>query len=188
MDDRLIVQMYLDRDENAIRESENKYARYLHSVAYRLLNDLSDTEECVNDTWLGAWNSIPPNKPEDLRTYFAKITRRLSIDRIRSRMADKRGKGEYALSIEELEECISGGDDPVAHEVEAKDLSQAVDRFLRTLPETQRIIFMRRYWFAEPMAEIAERFGFKETRVRTLLFRARMKLRTYLEEEGYYHG
>ena len=184
MEDKEIVRMYLGRREEAIRESQQKYARYLHTIAFSILGDDSDAAECENDAYLGAWNSIPPNEPEDLKTYLGKLVRRISIDCWRKKHAEKRAGNEYALSLEELEECVGYSDDPVAEAVEAGELSLILDRFVRSLPDTERRIFLRRYWYSEPAKDIAERFGFKETRVRTMLFRTREKLKKHLEKEG----
>ena len=184
MEDREIVNLYLQRDERAIEESTRKYSRYLYRISYGILSNEEDAEECESDVYLDAWNSIPPNEPEDLKSYLGKLARRNAIDKWRMETAEKRGGTEYALSVDELAECLSSGDDPTAEEVEAKELGAAIDRFLRTLPATVRQVFLRRYWFADPVTDIADRFGFKETKVRTMLFRTREKLKTYLSGEG----
>lgn len=186
MEDREIVRMFLDRREEAIRESQQKYARYLHTIAFSVLGDEMDAAECENDAYLGAWNSIPPNEPEDLKTYLGKLVRRIAIDVWRKKHAEKRGGNDYALSLDELEECVGTSRDPVLEEVEANALTELLDRFLRSLPDTERRVFLRRYWYAEPQHDIAERFGFKETRIRTMLFRTRVKLKAFLEKEGVY--
>ncbi len=184
MEDREIVKLYLRRDEQAIQESERKYSRYLRSIAGSILSDAEDTAECENDAYLAAWNSIPPQEPADLKTYLGKLTRRISIDRYRKRTAGKRGGGEYALSLDELEECVPSAADSPENVLEGAALSGILDAFLRTLPETKRIIFLRRYWYAEPVADIAARFGYKENRVRTMLFRIREELKEHLSKEG----
>lgn len=179
-----IVRLFLERNEQAIEECRTRYSRYLREIALRILGNREDAEECESDTYLDAWNSIPPNEPEDLKTYLGKLARRNSIDRLRRENAVKRGGSEYALSLDELAECVTDDEDPTASEVDGRELERMIDGFLRTLPDTERRIFLRRYWFADPIAEIAERFGYKEVRVRTQLFRTREKLKQFLLQEG----
>lgn len=185
MEDREIVSLFEKRDERAINEAKAKYSRYVRSISFGILHSEEDVEECENDAYLGAWNSIPPHHPEDLRTYLGKIARRVSIDRFRQESAEKRGGTETALSLDEFEECVpSSAGNPVEEAVEAADLSRIIDAFLRTLPVNERRMFLRRYWFFDSVKEIAERFGSGESRVKTQLFRTREKLKAVLLKEG----
>lgn len=182
MEDRAIVDLYWSRDPEAIRQTGEKYGGYCRAIARNILPDRRDAEECVNDTWLGAWNAMPENRPSLLAPFLGKITRNLAFTRWRAGHAEKRGGGELPLVLEELGECVSPADTLQA--VEAAELEEAVNRFLRALPERERDIFLRRYWFAESMADIAKRYGMREATVRTNLFRSREKLRRHLEKEG----
>ena len=185
MEDREIVALFEQRDERAIEEAKRKYSRYVRSISEQILHSAEDAEECENDAYLGAWNSIPPHSPADLRTYLGKIVRRVSIDRFRKETADKRGGTEAALSLDELEECIPAtGGNSVESEVEAHYLGQFIDGFLRTLPDNERRLFLRRYWYFDSVKDIAERFGYGESRVKTALFRTREKLKAALVKEG----
>ena len=182
MDDRDIVDLYWQRSDQAIAESEKKYGRYCHRIASGICTAPEDAEECVNDTWLRAWNSMPPERPSPLSAFLGTITRRLALDRYRSGKSLKRGGGEVPLVLEELEECLGGGADP-EKEVELREMKEAVGRFADALPETERLIFVSRYWFMVPVAEIAGRLGCSEAKVKTTMFRVRKRLRSFLEEE-----
>ena len=184
MEDRCIVELYWQRDESAIAETETKYGKYLHRIAYRILQDAGDAEECVNDTCYAAWNAMPPHCPSVLSAFLGKITRRISIDLLRKKNAEKRGSGEYALALEELEECISGSDN-VEEIAEREELKNRINSFLRSLPAAERNVFMCRYWYMESVSEIAKRSGFSESKVKSMLYRTRNKLRTMLEKEGW---
>lgn len=184
MDDDRIVELYWRRSEEAIGETASKYGKYLHSIAYRILTDTRDAEECVSDTYVDAWNAMPPRRPAILSTFLGKITRRISIDMWRKRNADKRGGGELPLVLEELEDCVSGTDS-VIEEAERRELIRKIDTFLRTLPENERQVFLRRYWYFEPVSSIAKRFRFSESKTTSMLHRTRGKLRALLEKEGY---
>ena len=185
MEDREIVSLFEKRDERAIEESKKKYSRYVRSISLGILHSDEDVDECENDAYLGAWNSIPPHHPEDLRTYLGKLARRISIDRFRAETAEKRGGTETALSLDELEECVPAGSvNPVEEAAEAADLARIIDAFLRTLPVNERRMFLRRYWYFDSVKEIAERFGSGESRVKTTLFRTREKLKAVLTKEG----
>lgn len=181
MEDRAIVDLYWSRDPEAIQQTGEKYGNYCRTVARNILADSRDAEECVNDTWLNAWNAMPNDRPSLLAPFLGKITRNLAFNRYRSSRAEKRGGGELPLVLDELAECVSPSNTLQA--VEAAELEAALDRFLRTLPERDRNVFLRRYWFAEPMADIARRYGMRETTVRTRLFRIREKLRRFLKKE-----
>ena len=141
MDDELIVQLYWDRSENAISETDRKYGAYCNSIAYGILQSKEDAEESVNDTYMDAWNSMPPHRPSILSTFLGKITRRISIDRWRTMNRIKRGKGEITLALEELEQCIAGGQSP-QREIEKRELAEAINRFLDLLPAEQRRVFL----------------------------------------------
>ena len=184
MEDTAIVDLYFARDEAALAESSRKYGSFCMAVAMNILSVREDAEECVNDTWLTAWHKIPPEKPVCLRAFLGAITRNLSLDRLRTLRRGKRGGGQVPLVLEELSECVSGSDD-VVDAVIAGEMADCVDRFLRTLPDAERRLFLCRYWLAYPTAEIAARFGMKENYVRTVLSRIRAKLRKALEKEGY---
>lgn len=187
MEDQLIIDMYFARDEQAIGATRDKYGRLLRSIAYGILRNNEDSEECENDTYLKVWNVIPPTRPSVLQAFLARITRNLSLDRYDQLHAAKRGAGEVPLIIEELEECISderasATDD----EADDEELKRILDRFLETLPQDTRKIFMRRYFFGDSVNEIAERFGFGKSKVKMSLSRSRESLRILLEKEGYY--
>ena len=182
MEDHAIIDLYWSRDPEAIRRTGEKYGNYCRTIARNILPDRRDAEECVNDTWLGAWNAMPEARPSLLAPFLGKITRNLAFDRWRAGRTEKRGGGELPLVLDELVECVSPADTLQA--LEAAELEEAVNRFLRALPERECNIFLRRYWFTEPMADIARRYGMRETTVRTSLFRSREKLRRYLEKEG----
>lgn len=183
MDDGSIVDLYWQRDQEAIAQSNRKYGAYCYTIANRILKNEEDAEECVNDTWLGAWNAMPIHRPNFLAPFLGKITRRLAFSRWKAGRAEKRGGGELPLLLEELEECIPAV--PGAGQVvEDRELEQMVNHFLYTLPERACYIFIRRYWYAESLAEIAARYGMGQGAVKSSLFRSREKLRKYLEKEG----
>lgn len=183
MEDSKIIELYFARNEAAISETDKKYGAYCHAIAYRILRCLPDSEECVNDTWLRAWNAMPPQKPGVLRQFLAKITRNLSLDRWRNAQAEKRGGGEAALALEELSECVSGDGDP-ATQLELAELKRAIAGFLQTLPERDRDIFLRRYFYLEKPEQIAKAYLLKKANVRLILSRTRQKLREHLTKEG----
>lgn len=184
MEDERIVQLYWDRDEAAIDESSKKYGAYCASIARNILADLSDAEECVNDTWLRAWNAMPPHRPSILSVFLGKITRNLSFDRYRAAHREKRGGAHVDAALEELGECVSGRDDPERRR-EERELIEELDRFLRALPEEQRYMFILRYWYADSIGEIAQRLGMSENRVSVTLHRVRLRLRARLMERGF---
>ena len=184
MEDAQIVCLYWDRDETAIRETENKYDRYLTKIAYNILYDMEDSRESVNDTYLAAWNSMPPHKPSVLSAYLAKLTRRISIDCFRCRTRDKRLPSEYAISLTELEDCLSGGN-TTEEAVNVKLLADAIGIYLRLLPENARTAFIGRYYFLDPLKEVAAYCGMSESKAKSLLYRTRLGLKEYLKKEGY---
>lgn len=185
MDDRQIVELYWMRDEKAIEETARKYGSYCHTIAYRILRNHHDADECVNDTYQGAWDSIPPHKPETLATYLGKITRRICVKVWRSRDAGKRGGGEIALSLEELQECIPDGRE-IDEALNARELVNMIDLFLSELPLNERRVFVRRYWHTSSISEICKQFGFSKGKVESMLYRTRKKLRDRLKREGYF--
>lgn len=184
MEDREIVSLYWRRDEQAIAESEKKYGPYCQAIAQSILEQPEDARECVNDTWLGAWNAMPPHRPSLLRTFLGKLTRRGAIDRFRRGAAQKRGGGELPLCLDELSECVRGSED-VERRLEREEMEELMEKFLRELPTSHRQIFLRRYWYLEPVRDIGKALGFTETKVASILSRGRKKLRETLEKEGY---
>ncbi|MCI8809600.1 MAG: sigma-70 family RNA polymerase sigma factor [Oscillibacter sp.] len=182
MKDCAIIDLYWSRNPEAISQTCEKYESYCRAVAQNILPDRRDTEECVNDTWLKAWNAMPEDRPSLLAQYLGKITRNLALNRWRASHAEKRGAGELPLVLDELAECVSSSD--ILQTLEAAELEEAINRFLHTLPERECNLFLRRYWFAEPAAGIAKRYGMRENTVRTILFRSRKKLQCCLEKEG----
>lgn len=183
MDDNSIVELYWKRSESAISETANKYNGYCYSIAYNILANKEDSEESVSDTWLTAWNVIPPRRPSILAAFLGKITRHISIDRWRVRTARKRGGGEVAVALEELGDCVSGGLTP-EQSYERKELVLSFNRFLDTLSETERSVFLCRYWYLDTVPAIAVNFGFSRSKVTSMLHRTRHKLRVHLEKEG----
>lgn len=183
MEDSAIIDLYWARQESALTETERKYGAYCRSIARNILYSREDAEECVSDTYLRAWNAMPPQRPGILSAFLGRITRNLSFDRRRKNNADKRGGGELPLCLDELSQCVPS-DSGVQSELERKELSAMLDAFLRTLPERERMLFLRRYWYVDPIGDIARRFSMKENTVKSVLFRTREKLRSYLEREG----
>ena len=179
MEDGEIIELYFSRNENAIKETAAKYGRLTMSVAYNILRSPEDAEECVNDTYLGVWNSIPPARPNNLRAFICKIARNLSLNKLKYNTAAKRSP-ELLLSLNELEEVIA--DDKLP---DGGDLSGLISEFLRAQKPDARNVFLRRYWFADSVAEIADRYSFSESKVKSMLFHTRNKLREYLRKEGF---
>ena len=184
MEDEAIVSLYWDRDERAIRETEEKYDRYLTKIAYNILNDREDSRESVNDTYLAAWDSMPPHRPGVLSAYLAKLTRRISIDRFRYRTRDKRAGSEYAISLSELGDCVSGGN-TTEEIVNVKLLADSIGIFLRLQSKDARTAFIARYYFLDSIRDISRSTGMSESKVKSLLHRTRIALKKYLEEEGF---
>lgn len=183
MDDSTIVELFWERDERAIGETKNKYGRLCRSIANNILVNEQDAEECENDTFLQAWNSIPPQRPSHLSAYLGKIARNLALNRWKANRAEKRGGGEVPLSLDELADCVSGDDAMPGFEKDST-IIRAIERYLDTVsPEKQRV-FLLRYWQLEPVAAIARRCGCSENKVVSMLFHLRRKLRLYLEKEG----
>lgn len=184
MKDSQIVALYWQRSERAITETNQKYGPYCFAVAENILEDQQDSEECVNDTWLRAWNAIPPQKPEKLRSFLAKITRNLALNKLKARKAAKRGSGEMNLVLDELTECLADSKNTET-EFAAKELADCINRFAHTLSERDCNIFLRRYFYVESVAEIAKKYCVKESNVLMILSRTRKKLKNYLQQEGY---
>ncbi|MBE6558162.1 MAG: RNA polymerase sigma factor [Ruminococcaceae bacterium] len=178
MRDTEIIELYFARDEQAIVETQRSYGKYCQSIAMQILSNPSDAEECVNDTWLRAWNHIPPKRPSPLKIFLGKITRNLAISRYRAGHSRKREHIEVALS--ELEECV-----PMPEESSA-ELSGLLDSFLATLDDTERRMFVGRYWYAYTPEILAEAYGISRNAVNLRIMRTREKLRDYLEKEGYH--
>jgi len=184
MDDKSIVDLYFSRNEDAIIQTDKKYGRYCYCIAYNILTSKEDAEESVSDTYMAAWRAIPPRRPSVLSTFLGKITRHISIDRWRERTAAKRGGGEVPLALEELKDCVAGMQN-VEMDYERKEIVKAYVKFLDTLPITERRVFLCRYWYVESVETIAEKFGFSQSKVKTMLHRTRAKLRKHFAEEGY---
>lgn len=174
--------MFCARSERAIAETEDKYGRYCRRIARNILGNPEDAQECVNDTFLTAWNTIPSRNPAVLATFLGKITRNAAIDRLRSRSREKRGGGETALALEELEE-VSGTSESPETAAARKELTQALNRFLAGLSGEERYVFVRRYWYVDSIARIAEGTGFSESKTASMLYRLRKKLKRMLTEE-----
>ncbi|MDE7242458.1 MAG: sigma-70 family RNA polymerase sigma factor [Oscillospiraceae bacterium] len=184
MNDADIVDLYWRRSDEAVIETQKKYGGYCYTIAFGFLRNVQDAEECVNDTWLKAWNAMPQNRPARLAPFIGKITRSLAFDRFRAGRARKRGEGELPLVLDELKECIPCVPS-AAQIVEEVELERAVNEFLHTLPARDCNVFLRRYWYAEPLTDIAKRYGLKLNTVKTVLFRTRGKLKSFLETEGF---
>lgn len=183
MEDKQIVDLYFERSESAITETEKKYGRYCHYIAYRILGNDEDAKEIVNDTYLKAWNTIPPNRPGRLKPYVGMLCRQLSLDRYEKYHTQKRG-GQVMLILDELAECIPDSDSR-ADIGESIDLKDALNKFVRSLPDKTQKVFVRRYWYSSSIAEIAEAYGMKESSVTVLLLRTRKKLKEFLCKEGF---
>lgn len=184
LDDSEIIGMLFDRDESALTALSRKYGSYCTSIANNILRNREDSEECVNDTYMKTWESIPPEKPKFLSAFLAKITRNLAIDRYRRDHSQKRGGDDMELIFEELEECVSDGSS-VEATAERREILAAVNRFLGKLSAKNRIMFVSRYCYCESVHDIAARFGVKENNVSVSLNRTRAQLREYMKKEGY---
>ena len=180
MPDETIVALYFDRSEEAIAACQVKYGKPCHTIAYNILHSDEDAEECVSDTWIRAWNAIPPEKPARLGAWLSTVTRRLALTRYEKRTAAKR-YGGLETSLEELTECVAAGSLTLADEVA---LSNAINSFLASLPTRTRMIFMRKYWYMDSVADIAKAMGMGESAVKVSLHRTREKFRKHLDKEG----
>lgn len=183
MDDRKIIELFLQRSEEAIIQTEQKYGRYCHRIAYNILGNDEDSEECVSDALMRTWNSIPPNEPNSFSSFIGKITRNLALDKLRQQNSEKRGGGEVALALDELTECISDRDELSRREDSAEIIS-ALNGFLDGLNPVERGVFMHRYWMMDSIADIAERYDISVSNTTTMLFRLRAKLKKHFMKEG----
>ena len=183
MEDSKIIELYWNRDENAIVQTKEKYEGYCFSIARNILHNQEDAEETVNDTYLATWNAIPPHHPLILSTFIGKICRNLSLNRWRSLSAEKRGGGQAAVSIDELEECIPD-ESSLSKNLETRYLAETIDEFLAGLKESERKVFVCRYWYFDSIDSIAKRFGFTESKTKMMLKRTRDRLKDYLIKEG----
>ena len=183
MNDQNIILLYFQRSEQAISATAARYGSYCYSIAYHILKEKRDTEEIVSDTYLDAWNAIPPHKPNSLSAFLGRIARRNALDRWEYLHAAKRGRGEVLLVLEELNDCVSAQGN-LETEIQRQELGRAISLFLKQLPQIERKVFVRRYWYLESVREIAHKEGFSQSKVKSMLLRTRNKLRAYLEKEG----
>lgn len=186
MEDSRIIELYWMRNSDAIIHSKEKYGSYCFTVANNILGNYEDSEECVNDTWLHAWNAMPPHRPTALRMFFAKITRSVSFDCFKRRCAQKRGSGEITAVLDELSECIAIETD-IEDELITKELGECIRLFIRTLPEREGDIFLRRYFFTETLEQISRFYSLTPGHTAVILSRTRSKLKVLLIKEGYLH-
>lgn len=183
MDDNAIIRLYWDRNEQAIRATSEKYGHYCKTIAKNILCSEEDAKECINDTWLGAWNAMPSHWPEQLSTFLGKITRNLAFNRYRHDHAKKRGGGKITLVLDELADCVS--DDDVAQAIDHQELIKVINLFLRSLPADKRNIFVCRYWYADPVSDIAKNYGILPGTISKTLERTRKQLKIFLTERGF---
>lgn len=183
MDDNAIMDLYWARSEKAISETAARYGSYCYAIAYNILSNREDSEESVNDTYLAAWNNMPPKRPSLLGAFLGKLTRYISLDRWKQRSRLKRGGGEVPLCLDELEDCVSGRES-TEDAVIRKETIASVNRFLDSLSETERRVFLCRYWYLDSVDAIADRFGFSQSKTASILHRIRGKLNKQLEKEG----
>ena len=181
--DSEIIELYWNRDESAIRETETKYGNYCFAVANNILENHEDAEECLSDTWLTAWNTIPPKRPKLLKLFLAKITRRNAFDKYRHDTAAKRGGGEITQSLDELTDCLPAPSN-LETELSEQEMKTCINAFLVSLPERDADVFLRRYFYVESVPEIAKRYAMKESNVLMVLSRTRKKLEQHLIKEG----
>ena len=180
IDDEKIIDLFFERSEQGIRELDNKYGTVCHNLSYNIVNNRQDAEECVNDAYLGAWNTIPPVRPNPLLSYIVKIVRNISLKIYWRKEAAKRN-GHYTIALEEIEGYIAD-QKTVEDEIEARELARIIGEFLDTLTLENRVIFMRRYWFADSYKDIAEFMGLSEKNISVRLTRIREKMKQYLIE------
>ena len=181
MEDYKIIELYFSRDERAIKETDLKYGKLCHSIANNILKNNEDSEECVNDTYIGIWNTIPPEKPNHFMAFVCKIARNLALKRLESSMRQKRSQATV-ISFSELEEILS--DDSIAAEISNEEIGKAISAFLRKEKADSRKVFIRKYYFFDSISEIAERYSFTESKVKNMLYHTRSKLKEYLIKEG----
>ncbi len=177
-----ILELFAARDERAIKKCEESYGAYCRTISFRILQDEGEVAECVNDTWFQAWRSIPPAHPQNLSAYLAKIIRNLSLNRYRSAHQKKRGAGRVAVSLDELAECVPTSE-TLEQTIEKGRLGELISGFLRELPKEERVMFVRRYFYMDSVAEVAGFFGCSESKVKTTMFRCRKRLQEMLIRE-----
>ncbi len=183
MNDQAIVQLFWDRNEDAIRECKKQYEEYCMYIANNVLYNRQDSEECVNDALLAAWKSIPPQKPDNLRTYLGKLIREIAINRWKKNNRQKRNAGSVVRSLDEIAEMVSGGD--IEEEIEASEIAREISRYLYTIDETKRNVFIRRYWYYDSVESICLMYGFGKSKVLVMLKRTRDDLAAHLRKEGF---
>lgn len=183
MEDERIISLYWERNQAAITESEAKYGGYCMKIAYNILSLREDAEECVSDTWLSAWNSMPPKRPSKLMAFLGRITRNGALDRFRTNSRKKRGGGSAALALDELSECVPSSNS-VEKELEDREIAAVISLWLRSLSEEKRKVFLRRYWYFDSVEQIAKIFGYTQSKTTSMLYRLREDLRRTLEKEG----
>jgi RNA polymerase sigma-70 factor (ECF subfamily) len=183
MEDNKIIDLYWERSEIAISETAKKYSRYCHSISFNILHNKEDAEECVNDTYLNAWNAIPPKRPNCLATFLGKITRNLSLDKFKKYSAERRGHGQMEIALSELDEVLPSTTS-VEQAIDEKELMKLLNEFLGGLPKQKRIMFVQRYWYLMPIKTMAEQLSISESQVKSALFRIRNELKSYFEREG----
>lgn len=186
MDDASIVDLYWARSDNAIKETASKYGKYCYAIANNILFNSEDADESVNDTYWGAWNSMPPHRPSVLSSFLGKITRRISLNKWRDRHRERRGGGEVSIVLDELEDCLPS-DYNLEEEILAAEMGMAINSFLIKLPDAERRVFICRYWYLDPISAICKQFGFSESKVKSMLHRTRSKLSLYLAKEGLFN-
>lgn len=182
MDDLQIIELYFARDEQAIKATDDKYGNLCLHIAINILSSQEDSDECVNDTYLNVWNKIPPTRPNNFKAFLCKITRNLSMKKLETANAMKRTPTAI-LSLEEIEEIVP--DSSISPEISDEDLGKLISAFLRKQNKDARNVFLRKYWFFDSISDIAERYAFSESKVKSMLYHTRNKLRDYLEKEGY---
>lgn len=183
MNDNEIIELYWHRSETAIAETDEKYGRYCHTISFNVLHNDGDAEECVNDTYLGAWKSMPPQRPNRLSTFLGKITRNLSLDKYKLYSAEKRGMGQTTLALSELEDCIPA-ENNVEQAFDELALVESIEKFLYAQPKIKRDVFVQRYWYLCAIKEIADENRMSESKIASMLLRMRKQLKLHLEKEG----
>ena len=181
MDDLNIIELYFARDEQAIKETDNKYGKLCHSIAYNILNNNEDSEECVNDTYIGVWNAIPPTRPNNFTAFLCKITRNISLKRIEAMARQKRSQSTI-VSLDELAEILP--DESIGENISNDNLTELISDFLRKEKADVRNVFIRKYYFFDSVGDISKRYSFTENKVKSMLYHTRKKLKDYLIKEG----
>ena len=182
LEDTRIVELYFQRNEEALTRSYEKYGGFCLAIAQRILSNRQDSEECVNDTWLGAWNTIPPTRPQSLSAFFGRITRNLAVDKLRRTTAAKRGSGEYTVALSELDECVPAPND-IERKLEEGQIASVINRWLGGLPREKAAVFILRYFYLLPLAEISQKLDISGIKTASILHRLRLSLRSELEKE-----